>query len=127
MNEKKPEKVGIDTKKGWFRRNGLKVIIVLAAVSVLTGISKIPKKNRNAAPTEAAPTNITIMTVASVPQFPDTFDLPAVVEPNRVITVSAEVSGRIEQIPPKKGCFMHTGDLLIQLNTDLIKPEFERA
>ncbi len=127
MSEKTQEKAGIDTKKGWFRRNGLKVIIVLVAVSALTGISKIPQKNRETAPTEAAPTNVTVMTVEPVPEFPDTFDLPAVVEPNRVITVSAEVAGRIEQIPPKKGSFMHAGDLLIQLNTDLIKPEFERA
>lgn len=122
MSEKSPK-----TKKGVLRRNALKVIIIIIAVGALTGISKIPKKIRETAPTEAAPTNVTVMTVESVPAFPDTFDLPAVVEPNRVITVSAEVAGRIERIPPEKGDFMKAGELIVKLNTDLIEPEYERA
>ncbi|MHC4749563.1 MAG: efflux RND transporter periplasmic adaptor subunit [Planctomycetota bacterium] len=67
------------------------------------------------------------MTVIEEAQLADTFDLPAVIEPNQIITVSAEVAGRIERIPLIKGSKVHTGDLLIQLNTDLVQPAFEIA
>jgi membrane fusion protein (multidrug efflux system) len=67
------------------------------------------------------------MTVTATPQLADTFDLPAVVEPNRIVTVSAEVSGRIERIPLEEGSKVRAGDLLIKLNTDLIQPEFDSA
>ena len=67
------------------------------------------------------------MTVTAEPKLADTFDLPAVVEPNRIVTVSAEVGGRIESIPPEEGSKVRAGDLLIKLNTDLILPEFESA
>jgi membrane fusion protein (multidrug efflux system) len=67
------------------------------------------------------------MTVTAEPQLADTFDLPAVIEPNRIITISAEVAGRIESIPLEKGNAVRTGDLLIQLNADLIQPQYETA
>jgi membrane fusion protein (multidrug efflux system) len=114
-------------KKGWFRRNGPKLIIVIAAIAVLTGISKIPKRERQAPPTEAAVVNVTVMNIVSLPEFEDTFKLPAVIEPNRIITVSAEVSGRIEEIPKVKGMTVEANDVLVKLNTDLIEPELQRA
>jgi len=101
------------------------VIIIFAAVAVLTVITKLPKRKRDAPPAAAAPVNVSVMTVIAEPQLADTFDLPAVVEPNRIVTVSAEVAGRIERIGPKKGSDVRAGDLLIQLNADLVRPEFE--
>ena len=115
------------TNNNWLRRNAIKAIIILVAIAVLTAIMKMPKKKREAPATEAPPVNVTVMTVTAIPQLADTFDLPAVVEPNRIVTVSAEVSGRIERIPPKEGSKILAGDLLIKLNTDLIQPEFESA
>jgi membrane fusion protein (multidrug efflux system) len=50
-----------------------------------------------------------------------------VVEPNRVVTVSAEVDGRVEWIGPKKGTLVHAGDPLIRLNTDLPEAQFQMA
>jgi membrane fusion protein (multidrug efflux system) len=67
------------------------------------------------------------MTVTAESEIVDTFDLPAVVEPNRIVRVSAEVAGGIERIPLKKGNLVHAGDLLIRLNEDLLLPEFEGA
>lgn len=115
------------TNNNWLRRNAIKAVIILAAIAILTAIMKMPAKKREAPATEAPPVNVTIMTVTAEPQLADTFDLPAVVEPNRIVTVSAEVSGRIERIPPKEGSKVRAGDLLIKLNTDLIRPEFESA
>jgi len=113
--------------RGWLRRNAAKVVIVLAAAAVLTVITKMPARKRDAPPTEAPPVNVTVMTVTAEPQLADTFDLPAVVEPNQIIRVSAEVAGRVERTPLKKGSAVRAGDLLIQLNADLVRPQFEIA
>ena len=111
----------------WLLRNAVKAVIIVAAIAILTVIMRMPAKNREAPPTEAPPVNVTVMTVKAEPQLVDTFDLPAVVEPNKVVTVSAEVAGRIEHIPLEEGSRVHAGDLLVQLNTDLILPEYESA
>jgi len=115
------------TNNNWLRRNAVKAVIIIAAVAVLTIIMIMPAKKREVPATESPPVNVTVMTVTAEPQLADTFDLPAVVEPNRIVTVSAEVGGRIERISPEKGSKVRAGDLLIQLNTDLILPEFESA
>jgi membrane fusion protein (multidrug efflux system) len=115
------------TNNNWLRRNAVKAIIILAAIVILTAIMKMPAKKREAPATEAPPVNVKVMTVTAEPKLADTFDLPAVVEPNRIVTVSAEVGGRIERIPPEEGSKVRAGDLLIKLNTDLILPEFESA
>jgi membrane fusion protein (multidrug efflux system) len=105
----------------------VKAFIVLAAIAGLTAIVKMPGRKKDAPPAEAPPVNVTVMTVTTEPQLADTFKLPAVVEPNKVVTVSAEVGGRIERIPLEEGSTVHAGDLLVQLNTDLILPEYESA
>lgn len=115
------------TNNNWLRRNVIKAVIILAAIAILTVIMKMPTKEREVPATESPPVNVTVMTVTAEPQFADTFDLPAVVEPNRIVTVSAEVSGRIERIPQEEGNKVSAGDLLIKLNTDLILPEFNSA
>ncbi len=127
MSDQSPEIRTGKVSQGWLRRNAPKLVIILAVIAVLTVITKLPEQKWDAPPTAAAPVNVTVMNVVAEPQFADTFDLPAVVEPNRIVTVSAEVAGRIERIPLKKGNAMRTGDLLIQLNADLVRPEFEIA
>jgi membrane fusion protein (multidrug efflux system) len=114
-------------KHWWLRRNAPKAVIIIAAIAVLTMIAKIPKKNQNSAPTEAAPVDVEIMTVITEPEFAETIELPAIVEPNRIVSICAEVEGRIERIPSAEGSTVQAGDLLVQLNTDLIQPQFEIA
>jgi membrane fusion protein (multidrug efflux system) len=127
MPNKSPETRTGKISQGWLRRNATKAVIILAAIAILTVITKMPSRKRDAPPTEAPPVNVTVMAVIAEPQLADTFDLPAIVEPNRIVTVSAEVAGRIERIPQKEGSEVRAGDLLIQLNTDLIHPMFEVA
>lgn len=125
MSEKTPE---IRKKKhGWFRRNILKAVIIIAVLAVLTMIASMPNQRRATEPTEAAPVNVTVMTIENEPRFAETFDLPAIVEPNRIVTVAAEVEGRVERIPSAEGSRVKAGDLLVQLNADLIKPQYEMA
>jgi membrane fusion protein (multidrug efflux system) len=113
--------------RSWVRRTAVTAIIVLVAAGVLFAIGLIPSRKRDTAVTEAPPVNVTVMSVTTEPQLPDTFDLPAVVEPNRVITIAAELAGRVERIPPKEGSAVRAGDVLVQLNTDLIEPQVEIA
>lgn len=110
-------------------RAGLwKLLIALAAVVALVVVALgVNGRKEEGPPTEAPPVNVTVMTVSAIPSLPDAFTLPAVVEPNRIVTLSAEVAGRIEWIGPKEGASVQAGDLLIRLNTDLLQAEFERV
>jgi len=127
MPNQSPETRTGKISQGWLRRNAPKAVIILAAIAILTVITKMPTRKRDAPPTEAPPVNVTVTTVIAEPQLADTFDLPAVIEPNRIVTVSAEVESRIEQLPRKKGSAVSAGDLLVQLNADLIRPRIDIA
>jgi membrane fusion protein (multidrug efflux system) len=59
--------------------------------------------------------------------MPDSFDLPATVEPNRIVNVAAEVAGSVERLPWDEGRTVRAGDVLVQLNTDLIEPQVQIA
>ncbi len=115
-------------KHGWFRRNITRAVIIIAAIAVLIVIVVIiPKRKKSAEPTPAAPVNVTVIKVDPEPQFYDTFDLPAVIEPNRIVTIAAEVEGRVERIPFAEGSRVKVGDLLVKLNEDIIRPQYEIA
>lgn len=105
----------------------VKLAVAAAAVIALFALAYIPSTKQEVAPTEAPPINVTVLPVTAEPELADTFDLPAVIEPNQIVTVAAEVAGRIEWIGPRKGAFVQAGDLLMRLNTDLLQAEFERA
>jgi membrane fusion protein (multidrug efflux system) len=118
------------TKKragNWFIRNGIKVFIIVAAIGMLTLVGKIPKKESETEASDAPPVNVKVMEVVPKSEFEDTFKLPGVVEPNRIVTISAEIDGRIESIPVTEGAYIKKGDLLVKLNTDLIGPQYRMA
>ena len=120
------------TGTGAARERGLARIIVklaVAAVAIIAlfALAYMPSPKQDIAPSEAPPVNVTVLPVTAEPRLPDTFDLPAVVEPNQIVTVAAEVAGRVERISPREGALVQGGDLLMQLNTDLLQAEFERA
>jgi membrane fusion protein (multidrug efflux system) len=127
MSKQPAEKKSNEKRRGWLRRNVIKAVIVLVAIALVMAVSKMPARKREAPPTEVPPVNVQVMTVAAEPELADTFDLPAVIEPNRVVTISAEVSGRIERIGPEKGDRVSAGDLLIELNSDLLRPQLDSA
>jgi membrane fusion protein (multidrug efflux system) len=108
-------------------RIATKAIIALAAVGALVAIAMMPQSSRETPPTEAPPVNVAVMEIIPEAELADTFILPAVIEPNRVVTVSAEAAASIDRIPPKEGDTVQKGDLLVQLNADLIRPQFATA
>ncbi len=111
----------------WFLRFFVELVLAVGAIAAVVLISKIPRKQQEVEVTEAPPVNVSVITVEAQPEVPDTFELPAVVEPNEIVTVSAEVAGTVERIGPEEGCEVQAGTLLIELNTDLVQPEFEMA
>lgn len=117
------------TKKGRRRLPGIvvKLAVVGAAIGVLAAVSKIPRRKRDSAAAEAPPVNVSVMTVTAEAQLADTIELPGVVEPNRVVTISAELAGRIEQIACEEGCTLSAGELLIETNSELIVPQLRAA
>ncbi len=127
MSEPSPQSADPAATRGWFRRNIVKVLILLAAVGVLAGISAVPPRNREAPPGEPDPVNVKVMEVVATPELADAFTLPGVIEPNRVITVSAEVAARVERVPLDEGDRVTRADLLLQLNKDLIEPQYRTA
>ena len=127
MSDLSPDNRTDQTRGSWFGRHRATLIVVAVAVLLLIVISLVPGRQRGTAPMEAPPVNVAVLPVAATAQLRDTFDLPAVVEPNRIVTVAAEVAGRIETIPPEEGSLVKAGDLLVQLNTDLIRPQVQAA
>ena len=78
-------------------------LILLCAGGTLGLVLRMPGKIRQNPTTEAPPVNVEVEVVAPLPELADTFELPAVVEANRVVTVSAEVEGRIERVVGEDG------------------------
>jgi len=118
---------GRTTSRRGLARKMVSLLIVLAAVAGVGAVAQLPAKKQEIPATEVPPVKVAVMTVAVEREFPDTFELPAVVEPNRVVTASAEVDGRVEWIGPKKGTPVHAGDPLIRLNTDLLEAQLQMA
>jgi membrane fusion protein, multidrug efflux system len=126
MSDSSPSRRTGSTNRRWLR-HVVKGTIVLAAILIVAGLTRIPSPERDVSLSEAPPVNVVVMPVRPETQLPDTFNLPGAVEPNRIVTVAAEVAGRIERIPPREGSTVQAGDLLVQLNTDLIEPQVEIA
>jgi multidrug efflux pump subunit AcrA (membrane-fusion protein) len=127
MSEQTPKTKMVKTGQSWLGRNATKVVIFFVALAILTAVVKMPARKRDAPPTEPPPVNVAVMNIVAEPQLADSFDLPAVVEPNQVVKVAAEVAGRVERVLTNEGSIVHAGDLLIQLNADLVRPQFEMA
>jgi membrane fusion protein, multidrug efflux system len=126
MSDPSPNERAGKRRRTWLRAV-ITFIVLLGAIAVLAAITQIPAPKKEVVVAEAPPINVSVMAVTAELILPDTFDLPAVVEPNRTVTVAAEVAGGIEQIPPREGSAVRTGDVLVQLNTDLIEPQVEIA
>jgi membrane fusion protein (multidrug efflux system) len=116
----------LPTRGGYVRHVWRLVIIVLAVLGVVF-VSRMPKRQTKVIETVSPPVNVSVIRIAPEAAIEDTFDLPAVVEPNRVTHVSAEIAGRIETIAVSKGQRVRRNDVLVTLNTDLLIPQFDTA
>lgn len=98
-------------------------VLVIALTSVIVNMTRKPPPP----PVEPPPVNVQVLQIRPESTTPDVMDLPAVVAPNRVVHVSAEVAGRIEKLTLDDGAPVTAGDVILELNTDLLKAEYDRA
>jgi len=102
-------------------------LIVLAAAAAVGLVARLPIAPRELPPKEAPAVNVQVQVIQAEPALADAFSLPGVVEPHRIVKVSAEVAGRVEKVPCEEGAPCKAGDPLVHLNTDLLKADFDRA
>ena len=130
--------------RGW-RRRVIPLVIVVVAAALVGIVALMPDKPAPMPDNGVPPTNVIVQTVRPLPELADTFTLSAIVEPDRVVHLAAEVAGRIErygqrrrsaswrgrEIPAGKsieeGEPITQGDPIVYLNTDLLQARFERA
>lgn len=111
----------------WSSRTAIKVLVVVVAVLAVVAVGMMETPDRTVEPNEVPAVNVKVLDVVSETGFADSFVLPAVVEPNRVVTISAEVAARVDRIPREKGDRIQAGELLVLLNDELIRPQVESA
>jgi len=102
------------------------LILSAAGVGVFL-VWKLKSRKETVQPSETPKVNVTVMVIKALPEVRDGLDLPAVVEANRVVHVSAEVDGRIERVACEEGARIKAGEPIIFINTDLLQAEFNRA
>jgi len=111
-------------------RTGAGAAATILAAAVVLGAAFVTggcKNKKNQPPAKVKRVNVTVRTVEPIGEFVDTFFLPGVVEPNRVVQVCAEVASTIERFDCQEGVSYKAGKELIYLNTELLKPEHDRA
>ncbi|MEW6197786.1 MAG: efflux RND transporter periplasmic adaptor subunit [Planctomycetota bacterium] len=134
------------TKPGrrWLRLAICAGLIALGVVGVVL-VARMPPASMPLPPTELTPVNVITWRVAPLPELPDMFDLTAVVEPEQIVKVSAEVAGRIERRAERVGALtwrgrdypqgailaegepIARGEPILYLNKDLLQARHDRA
>ena len=103
------------------------VALALAVVAALLVWKVVFAHKTQAPPGDAPVVNVETRAVRAIAEYVDGIVLPATVEANRVVEVSAEVAGRIEKLHREKGTGVRERDVIVELNTDLLQAEFDRA
>jgi membrane fusion protein (multidrug efflux system) len=119
--------------------------LVVAALGAVYGVARLPSAAPDAPAIEVPPVNVSVMHVTAAPELADTVTLSAAVEPDYVVHVAAEVAGRIEKWGERRtasewlgreyaagttvleGEAVTEGDVILYLNTDLLKARYDRA
>lgn len=105
----------------------LPILIVLAGFGALAGMTMMPKHDKQAAAVQPAPIPVKVRVLQPLPVLQDSFSIPGVVEPNRVVKVAGEVAGRIERLAVQEGDVLRKNQPMVYLNTDLLAAQYQRA
>ncbi len=134
-----------------FRLVPLAIVVSFLGGVVAVG-TLLPKRDTDAAPQERPPVNVQIQVVEPLPTLADEFTLNAGVEPLAVVTLAAEVAGRVEAYagkhdpptpngipawngsgiadrgaPIDEGDRVTAGQPLVYLNTELLRADRDQA
>jgi membrane fusion protein (multidrug efflux system) len=128
-----------------WRSRVIPAAVLVTALVVVAVIALMPEKPAPMPDNGVPPVNVIVQTVHPIPELADTFTLSAVVEPDSIVRVAAEVAGRIErygnrrtplswrgrEIPAgesiEEGEPVAQSDPIVYLNADLLEARFERA
>jgi membrane fusion protein (multidrug efflux system) len=142
----------VSSKSAEAPRSGSRVLarlvpagLVVCALILVALVAWMPTPENTLEPPASVPVNVKTWTVEAVPELADTFDVSAVVEPNAVIRVAAEVAGRVERFASRaravrwrgrliaaertidEGEPVEAGAPLIYLNPELLQARYDRA
>jgi membrane fusion protein (multidrug efflux system) len=128
MTERHRQHEGRRMRPGKFLRRLVPALVVLAAlVVVVTIYFAVPKRNDDKPVEPPPPTDVKTERVGAEPEVVESFVLVGQVTPDRLVEVSAEVPGRIEQIHATEGQSIEEGKPVVSLNTDLLRAEHDAA
>ena len=118
-----------ETGQRWkrWRRAAISIVIVMAAVAVVVSVARMPARTEEVPPKETIRVNVAVMPVEAIPRMPDILELPGSLEPNVIVDVPVELRGCIEEISREEGQLVQKGDLLLRLDTALLKAELDRV
>lgn len=138
------ERASAKPGRRWLRPAVCAGLIALGVVGVVL-VARMPAASTPLPPSDVTPVNVKVWRVAPRPELPDTFDLTAVVEPEQIVKVSAEVAGRIERRAERVGALtwrgrdypqgatlaegepIAAGEPIVYLNKDLLQARHDRA
>jgi membrane fusion protein (multidrug efflux system) len=112
----------------WLMQKAISLGIVAAAAGAVYVLAvSLPQRQETKPPGGAPAVNVTVHKVRTLASLDDTFVLPGVIAPNKVVKVSAEIAGQIKRRPAEEGQLVKAGDLLMELDTDLLQTELAQA
>jgi len=132
-------------KRPSLRGRLIALALLLGAASLVVAAVTWPVEKPPEPEVVVPPVNVTVHTIAAIPDMPDTFDLTAVVGPDCVVRVAAEVPARIEKradrpadirwrgkllpkgAPLEEGEPVVAGQPILYLNKDLLEARYEQA
>lgn len=134
---------------GWFGRNWPGIVIMLAALAVVVGLSLfLPKRSDDQPAVKPAPTAVRVLEVKAIAEVDDSFRILGCVEPGSIVDVAAEVPGRVEAYAGRddkvidrraikkgpasagtvgEGDIIRAGMPILYLNTDLLQADCDRS
>jgi len=132
MMDTSDDRAGNSQGRRAITRTGIVIALVpVTLAAIVTGVLVIWiaffKEAKRPEVVQPEPVNVEVMEVAAEPKLVDSMELPAVVEPDRVVQISAEVAGRIERLALEEGTPLEAGETIAVLNTDILKADFDRA
>jgi membrane fusion protein (multidrug efflux system) len=105
----------------------ISALILVAAAAVMVTVARMPGRTEDLPLRQVAPVNVEVLRVEAIAQMPDILELPATLEPNRVVQVPVELAGKIEEVFVEEGQEVSEGQVILRLDTALLEAEFKRA
>jgi membrane fusion protein (multidrug efflux system) len=121
--------LGVFGMKDGIRKFWPGLIVMGGVLGVVVLAKTLPARQEIVPPSEPAPVNVEILPIEPLPELPDRLRLHAVVEPNRIVSVAAEVSGQVAAYGPdiEEGKPVAKDAVIVELDKKLLKAELDRA